>query len=181
MIAVVLKGIAGRKVRALLTAFAIVIGVSMVAGTFILTDTTQQSGYALAGTSTMTTEAAIFEKQVVKGASSGSRATMPVSMLDRVRALPGVADATGEVSPQMETHVADIIGRDGRVAARQSMGRGFDPAKRNLTGANGGVYGPLALASGTWATGPGQVVIDRHTAGVQHFRVGDRIVISTLG
>ena len=43
MIAVALKGLAARKLRALLTAFAIVIGVSMVTGTFILTDTMQQS------------------------------------------------------------------------------------------------------------------------------------------
>ena len=43
MIAVALKGLAGRKVRALLTALAIVIGVSMVSGTFILTDTMQKS------------------------------------------------------------------------------------------------------------------------------------------
>ena len=45
MIAVVLKGLAARKVRAVLTAFAVVIGVAMVGGTFILTDTTEQSGY----------------------------------------------------------------------------------------------------------------------------------------
>ena len=50
MIAVVLKGIAGRKVRALLTALAVVIGVSMVAGTLHPRPTRRrQSGYALGG------------------------------------------------------------------------------------------------------------------------------------
>ena len=43
MIAVALKGLAGRKVRALLTALAVVIGISMVSGTYILTDTMQKS------------------------------------------------------------------------------------------------------------------------------------------
>ena len=43
MIGVALKGLAGRKVRALLTAFAVVIGVSMVSGTFLLTDTMQKT------------------------------------------------------------------------------------------------------------------------------------------
>ncbi len=42
MIAVALKGLAGRKLRALLTAFAVVIGVTMVSGTFVLTDTIQK-------------------------------------------------------------------------------------------------------------------------------------------
>src|SRR3954447_2190579 len=163
MIAVVLKGIAGRKVRALLTAFAIVIGVSMVAGTFILTDTTQQAGYTEAKKTTQTTDAAIYENQVVKSASSGSHATMPVAMLDKVRALPGVADAAGEVAPQLEANLADIIGRDGRVVARQSLARGIDTTKLNLTAVNGGAYGPLKLASGAWPKGSGQVVIDKHS------------------
>ena len=43
MIGVALKGLAGRKIRALLTALAVVIGVSMVSGTYILTDTMQKS------------------------------------------------------------------------------------------------------------------------------------------
>ena len=43
MIKVALKGLAGRKVRALLTALAVVIGVSMVSGTLVLTDTMQKA------------------------------------------------------------------------------------------------------------------------------------------
>jgi putative ABC transport system permease protein len=181
MIAVALKGLAGRKVRALLTAFAVVIGVAMVAGTFILTDTTQQSGLALDDGSTATTDAAIFEKDLVKGSTTGTHATMPVSLLAKVRALPGVADATGEVSPQKEPHVADITGRDGKIVAAQSIARGVEPAKLDLSATSAGAYGPLKLQTGTWAKGRGQVVIDRHTAITQHYKVGDSIVISTLG
>ena len=36
---VALKGLLGRKFRAILTGFAIVLGVAMVSGTFVLTDT----------------------------------------------------------------------------------------------------------------------------------------------
>jgi putative ABC transport system permease protein len=181
MIAVALKGLAGRKVRALLTAFAIVIGVSMVAGTFILTDTTQQSGLELDDGSTATTDAAIFEKELVKGSTTGTHATMPVSMLNKVRALPGVADVSGEVSPQKELHAADVIGRDGKVVATHSIARGVDPAKLNISATTAGAWGPLKLESGAWAKGPRQVVIDRHTATTDHYAIGDPIVISTLG
>ena len=38
MIRVALRGLAGRKLRAFLTALAIVLGVAMVSGTFVLTD-----------------------------------------------------------------------------------------------------------------------------------------------
>ncbi len=39
MLGVALKGLAGRKVRALLTAIAIILGVAMISGTYVLTDT----------------------------------------------------------------------------------------------------------------------------------------------
>ena len=46
MIGVALKGLAARKVRALLTALAVVIGVSMISGTYILTDTIRRRSTA---------------------------------------------------------------------------------------------------------------------------------------
>ena len=181
MIAVVLKGLAARKLRALLTAFAVVIGVAMVAGTFILTDTTEQSGYALVESSTVKTDAAIFEKELIEGSTSGERATMPESLLTEVRALPGVAAASAEVAPQKETFVADILGRDGKRAAKMSVGRGVDPATADLTGTNAGGFGPLTMRSGEWPKGSGEVAIDRRTAAAQHYRVGDPVTVVTLG
>ena len=62
-----------------------------------------------------------------------------------------------------------------------SFARGTDPSKPHLVSTNGGAFGELKLASGTWAHGTRQVVIDRHTAAVERFKVGDEIVISTLG
>ena len=82
MIAVALKGLAGRKVRALLTAFAVVIGVSMVSGTFILTDTMQKTFDGLFAASYEETDAVIAGKQIVETSTSGS-ATIPASLLDR--------------------------------------------------------------------------------------------------
>jgi putative ABC transport system permease protein len=39
MLRVALKGLFGRKLRAVLTALAIVLGVAMISGTYVLTDT----------------------------------------------------------------------------------------------------------------------------------------------
>ncbi len=39
MNSVALKGLLGRKLRTILTALAIVLGVSMISGTYVLTDT----------------------------------------------------------------------------------------------------------------------------------------------
>ena len=66
MIKVALKGLAGRKIRALLTAFAVIIGVSMVSGTFVLTDTMQKSFDGIFETSYENTDVIISGHQVVE-------------------------------------------------------------------------------------------------------------------
>ena len=73
MIAVALKGLAGRKVRALLTALAVVIGISMVSGTYILTDTMQKSFDGLFTATYDETDAVISGKEIVKGTTTGVR------------------------------------------------------------------------------------------------------------
>src|SRR4029450_4492552 len=100
MRSVALKGLAARKVRALLTALAVVIGVAMVSGTFILTDTTLKSFTGLVTGATANTDAVISGKEIVKNSTNGSGVTIPASMLDKVRALPEVEAAAGQVSPE---------------------------------------------------------------------------------
>jgi putative ABC transport system permease protein len=172
MIGVALKGLAGRKIRALLTAFAVVIGVSMVSGTFILTDTMQQSFNGLFTESSSKTDAVVRGKEIVKGSFSGSGATIPESLLTEIRALPEVEAAGGDVAPQ-EANTADIIGKDGKAVARESSGGSYDPAN--------GRFSPLALKTGKWAVGPEQVVIDAGTAKKEHLEVGDPVKIATGG
>jgi putative ABC transport system permease protein len=172
MTGVALKGLAARKLRALLTAFAVVIGVAMVAGTFMLTDTLQKSFSGLFTESTSNTDAVIRGKEVVKNSTTGSGVTIPESLLIKVRALPEVAAAAGEINPA-EANVADIYGRDGKKAARESVGASIDPANAR--------FSPLRLKTGGWPKGPGEVVIDAGSATKKHYKVGDSVVIGTLG
>ena len=129
MIGVALKGLAGRKIRALLTAFAVVIGVSMVSGTFILTDTMQKSFNGLFDASFEKTDAVIRGKEIVKDSFSGSGVTIPETLLTEIRALPEVEAASGEVSPQ-EANTADIIGDDGKAVARRARASATTPPTR---------------------------------------------------
>jgi putative ABC transport system permease protein len=172
MIGVALKGLAARKLRAVLTAFAVVIGVAMVSGTFMLTDTLQKSFSGLFTESTSNTDAVIRGKEVVKDSTSGSGVTIPAALLTKVRALPEVGAAAGEVTPA-EANVADIYGRDGKKAARESVGSSVDAANAR--------FSPLRLKTGGWPKGPREVVIDAGTAAKKHYKVGDSVVIGTLG
>jgi putative ABC transport system permease protein len=172
MIGVALKGLAGRKIRALLTAFAVVIGVSMVSGTFILTDTMQKSFNGLFDASYDKTDAVIQGKEIVKDSFSGNGVTIPESLLTEVRALPEVEAAGGDVSPQ-EANSADIIGKDGKAVAKESSGGSYDPANAR--------FSALELKTGEWAQGPEQVVIDAGTASKEHYKVGDTVKVATGG
>src|SRR5215204_5541964 len=112
MIGVALKGLSARKVRALLTALAVVIGVSMVSGTYILTDTMQKAFDGIFTSSYADTDAVIAGKEIVKGSTSGT-ATVPESLLTKVRALPEVEAAGGTIAPAA-SNKAEIFGRNGK-------------------------------------------------------------------
>ena len=144
MIAVALRGLLARKVRALLTALAVVIGVSMISGTFILTDTMQKSFNGLFDESAAQTDAVIRGKEIVKNSTSGSGITIPASVLTKVRDLPQVEAAAGDVSPQ-EANTADIIGDDGKAVARESTAASYD--------ADNARFSPLKLKTGEWPQG----------------------------
>jgi putative ABC transport system permease protein len=174
MIAVALKGLAGRKVRALLTALAVVIGVTMVSGTLVITDTIQKAFDDIFGASYAQTDAVIAGKEIVKGSQSGA-ATVPESLLAKVRALPEVQAAGGTIAPTA-SNTAKIIGRDGKpvgTSGAPQFGLGNDASLPQ--------FSALKLKTGEWPQGTGQVAIDTDTAATQNFKVGDTIAVSTLG
>jgi putative ABC transport system permease protein len=174
MMAVALKGLAGRKVRALLTAFAVVIGVAMVSGTFVLTDTIQKAFDGIFTSSYEQTDAVIAGKEIVKGSQSGA-ATVPASLLTKVQQLPEVAAAGGTIAP-IPSNKAEIFGRDGK-----AIGSDGAPQFALGTDASQPQFSPLKLKTGQWPQGPRQVALDAGTAAAEKFKVGDTVAVSTLG
>src|SRR4051794_547716 len=94
---VALRGLAWRKVRSVLTALAVVLGVAMVSGTYILTDTIKSAFDQIFKSSYANTSAIITGREFVKESASGN-ATVPESLLAKVRKLPDVASATGAIA-----------------------------------------------------------------------------------
>src|ERR687887_1403219 len=97
MVAVALKGLAARKFRASLTALAVVLGVAMISGTYVLTDTINN------GFDTIFTQSYKNADVVISGKAAflnteGNQVeapSFPESLLAKVRRLPGVAVAAG--------------------------------------------------------------------------------------
>jgi putative ABC transport system permease protein len=96
MIGVTLSGILGRKVRGILTAFAVVIGVAMISGTYVLTDTFQKAFDKVFDESYVGTDAVVSGKQLLEFSSSG-RAPVPEDVLTAIEALPEVDTAAGGI------------------------------------------------------------------------------------
>jgi putative ABC transport system permease protein len=164
MTAVALKGLLARKTRAILTALAIVLGVAMVSGTYILTDTIQAAYHSAVDNAYSSSSVIITGKQIVSNANNNP--TVPASLLAKVRALPDVAEATGGFL----FDDVKLIGPGNKAIGSgisPSLGFGVDPRSKQ--------YNPISLTTGQWASGPSQIVIDTRTATMHHYKVGDRI------
>ena len=74
MTTVVLRGLLGRKLRALLTAISIVLGVAMISGTFVLTDTIKAAFGTVFNQVYKNTDAVITGKSAIGTSANGNSA-----------------------------------------------------------------------------------------------------------
>jgi putative ABC transport system permease protein len=169
VIRVTLRGIAGRKLRAALTMFAVVLGVAMVSGTYVFTDTIEKAIDTLL-TDAYTGSDAVVSAEDVVDLPAGERPTVAARLASRVRALPEVAAVSGAI-----TDTARLIGKDGATIStrEESIGVNVDASQPR--------FNPLELTAGRWPAGPSEIAIDAGTAGGNGFAVGDTIGVAADG
>jgi putative ABC transport system permease protein len=172
MVRFALKGLLGRKLRTALTAIAIVLGVAMVAGTFMLTDSIDKAFDTIftdvrQGSNAVISGKTAFDISQDVGASAP---TLDESLLATVRGLPDVEAAEGSVDGQ-----AQLIGKDGKaIVYGGAPNLGFSIA----SGASR--FNPLNLVEGSWP-GTGELVVDESTADKENMRLGQRIGVQAEG
>ena len=175
MIAVALKAIAARRARTVLTCLAIVLGVGMVTAALTLSDTLRHAANSLTTASYRGTDAVVDAHTAFTVSQDGnaSRPTIDPALLTRVRSLPQVATAVGDITDTQ----TKVIDRHGSVVGRGPyFGVGFDagtPGAERLT--------PFRLKSGHFASAPDQVVIDAGTAAKQHVGLGGHVRVEGRG
>jgi putative ABC transport system permease protein len=96
---VALRGLLSRKLRLGLTALAIALGVTLIAGTYVFTDTINASFDRIFAETNKNTDAAITPREGLNN-DQGTLPTLPASLLQRIRSAPGVARAEGAVFDQ---------------------------------------------------------------------------------
>jgi putative ABC transport system permease protein len=177
LIRVALKGLAGRKLRAVLTAVAIVLGVAMISGTYILTDTIRSAFGTVFSEVYKRTDVVISAKSAIGEGEENERneAQAPAfseALLAKVRRLAGVEQAAGGINS-----TAQLVGHNGKVLAV-----GGSPGLAFSVHTNGNQrFNPLSLISGRFPSSPGEVGIDAGTAERHHYRVGQSIGVIARG
>ncbi|HKB20488.1 MAG TPA: FtsX-like permease family protein [Gaiellaceae bacterium] len=174
MIRVALRGLAGRKLRAFLTALAIVLGVAMVSGTFVLTDMIDRAFDDIFTQSYANTDAYISGKSpdfTFEG-DQVAAPSIPASVLPTVKKLPEVQAAAGTVADDSVTKIIDRKGKPITTGGAPTFGFGLDYSAPQ--------FNPLKLTSGDWPSKPDDVVIDSGTAADQNYKVGDTVKVATL-
>jgi putative ABC transport system permease protein len=160
-----IKGLLAHKLRLGLTALAVVLGVSFMAGTFVLTDTINHT----------------FDKlfaQVNQGVAVTVRASTSFgqqqgrisdALLPKIEAVEGVARAEGIVQGY-----AQVVGSDGKpvtTGGAPTFGLNWVNAPEN----------PLSLRSGRPPRRAGEVGVDVTTAKKADLQVGDRVQVLFQG
>jgi putative ABC transport system permease protein len=171
-----LKSLAGRKFRTVLTAFAIVLGVAMMSGAYVLTDTIDKAFDAIFVDSYAGTDAVVTGKDPGFSFEGESATAPPISeeTLARVRAIDGVEVATGSVQDfQTKLLRPDGEAIDSGGAPSFAFGIETEPEYDR--------FNPLNLVEGRWPRGGGEVAIDEGVAGEEGLQLGDRIGVAALG
>ncbi len=166
------KSLMARKLRLFMSAFAVVLGVAFVAGSFIFTDTLGRSFDSIMDGSV----GDVVVRPVGTGGADQQQSTQTVagSVVADLEGTPGAARVDGTVG-QFGTFVVDKRGK-------LIGGMGAPGIAVNHTGAPAahGVESST-LATGTWPTKAGEVALDVNTAEKGGYFVGDTVTFVSSG
>jgi len=170
---VALKGLAWRKIRGVLTALSIVLGVAMVSGAFVLTDTMKKAADNLEKSSYAGIDGVVTGTASFRDDNSWQKTpSISQKLVSKVRRVPQVAAAAGTVLDQ-----AKLVNANGEVIGQPpNFAVGIDAKVPGADRVN-----PLTLGSGRWATRPGEVAIDTGTAKREHLSIGDSVGVVATG
>ncbi|WP_149259773.1 ABC transporter permease [Actinomadura sp. K4S16] len=161
MLRTTLAGLRAHKLRLLLTAVAITLGVGFISGTFVLTDTLDKGVSKTFARSADKVDYAVLPK------SDDPDQGISPALLREMKALPGVTDVQGAVQGD-----AALVGKDGKaVGDFPTVGMSV-PSGRLLR---------YEIDKGRPPAGAGETVLDSQLAKREGFSVGNTVTILDKG
>ncbi|MGD0453368.1 MAG: FtsX-like permease family protein [Solirubrobacteraceae bacterium] len=161
----VLRGFAQRKVRALLTGIAIVLGVALMAGTYILTDTINHAFAEVFGSAYKDKAVVVTARETLGHGSESQTYPIREATLARVRAVPGVAAASASISTR-----ATLLTTSGKriSSTAPSLVNAVQPPR----------FEAFTAVQGHLPNAEDEVAIDQATAQRDHLGLGQHLVIA---
>ncbi|MEU7752734.1 ABC transporter permease [Micromonospora sp. NPDC049171] len=158
MIRLTLRSLRAEALRMLLSALAVVLGVAFVAGTMIFVDGMRDGAYERAGT---------FDRHTDLGVYATGAELLSPALVDRVRAVDGVAAADGEL-----TNTGGLLGSDGRPVLGFTMLVAI-PTEQALRSYD--------VVAGRLPDRAGEVVLDAPTVAEEGFPLGSEVRVGGSG
>ncbi len=166
MARLVLRGFLQRKLRVALTAIAVVLGVALMAGTYILTDTINHSFAKIFQTASKGHDVVITPAETLGREIQAENSPVTSAMVERVRRTAGVAEAAGSIFSRgtfLNTR-------------RKRLTSGFAPAFINsIVPAR---FESLEPIRGTFPSSASEVAIDEATAQRSGLRLGQQMIVA---
>jgi putative ABC transport system permease protein len=165
MFKVATRGLLARKLRLALTVLAVVLGTTLIAGTYVFTDSINNAFDTIFTVSNRGTDAAITPHKTIDTTNNGGTPpTVSAEVLDKVRQSPNVANAEGSVFD-----AGTILGKNGK-----RIGAGGAP---NFISSVADVprFQGFTLKTGRRPQNADEATIDAATADKEGWKVGDKV------
>ncbi|MGY0236292.1 ABC transporter permease [Longispora urticae] len=165
MLKATLKSLLSRKLRLVLSALAVVLGVMFVSGSFVLTDTLGKSFDGLFSSAFSSIDVQVAPK--AKPADNGQQSvdTVPASLVDQVRSTSGVKKAEGQVFADG----AKMIGKSGKlIPGSVRFGTNW------IDGA-----AIVEMREGRAPAADNEIVVNKLLADASGYKVGDSVPVLT--
>ena len=168
MITVTLRSLLARKVRLLMSATAVILGVSFVAGALTLTATLGKVFDNLFTSVNAKTAVQVRGTVAIDGTTGAAvqRRPLPASLIEPLKAIPGVTAVTADVNGY-----AQVVKKNGKAfttGGAPTFGQNYDTNPATT---------PFTLRTGKAPVGPTQFALDAGTAKATGFRVGDQVTV----
>ncbi len=169
MIRYALRSMASHKLRTVLTAIAIVLGTAMMAGTFVITDQIRNAFSDIFGTSFAGTDVYLSRRPAFgSGTGQDQVGPLPASLIARVRDIPGVAKADGQIQASGSLVVNGKYLKSQGGAPNLVVSTLPKPFNQNT------------LVAGHYPQAHGQVALIEQTATDHHLHVGQHVELTTF-
>ena len=168
------KSMLAHRRRLVATAVAVILGVALIAGTLVLTDTISQTFGGLYTTVYQGTDAVVRAKAAFTGiqGSGAQRPPVDAGLVASLRTVKGVAADAGDISGYTR-----LIGKNGQALGKPANG----PPTLGGNWSQVAALNPFHLVAGHAPQAAGQVAIDAKSARDGHLAVGDTTTVLANG